>query len=276
MSSAPTQQPTDLVRRACRAQWGPPKQLPRKADDGPWKWPININRYDRSQVLTSAESKMLRNYVEAYRFDRHGRTMAFGRTLNRLIRPLNDTFDYTGIKANQRRYTLFYFFREIERRGRPFWGWSTEEWIETIGARREAKQHAVAVAYLLCAFSDLHRLNGDHVVYTCLARKVFGQDHIARLSTRVRGLLVEWGYSGRGTTSQVMRSIFECLLYVRSPHLNDITLKDLKAVISRRPSAHRHLLRVCDLAGPDQDRELCQADGDRATVHRQGRSSRHY
>jgi hypothetical protein len=33
----------------------------------------------------------------------------------------------------------------------------------------------------------------------------------------------------------VMRTIFECLLYVRSPHLKDITLKDLKAVIGRRP-----------------------------------------
>lgn len=229
------QQRTELGRRACRAQWGAPKQLPKKANDGPWKWPLNINRYDRSPVLTSAESKMLTNYAEAYRFDRHGRTMDFGRTLNRLIRPLNDTFDYTGIKTNQRRYTLFYFLREIARRGRPFWGWSPEEWIETIGSRLQAKQHAVAAAYLLCGFSDLHRLNGDHVVYTCLARKVFGQEHIERLSTRVRGLLVKWGYSGRGTTTQVMRSIFECLLYVRSPHLEDITLKDLKAVISRRP-----------------------------------------
>lgn len=46
---------------------------------------------------------------------------------------------------------------------------------------------------------------------------------------------MEWGYSGRGTTSQVMRTIFECLLYVRSPHLKDISLGDLKAVIGRRP-----------------------------------------
>ena len=180
------QQRTELGRRACRAQWGPPKRLPKKADDGRWKWPININRYDRSPALTSAERKTLANYAEAYRFDRHGRTMDFGTILNRLIRPLNDTFDYTGIKTNQRRYTLFYFLRETERRGRPFWAWSTEEWIETIGARREAKQHALAAAYLLCGFSDLHRLNGDHVVYTCLARKVFGQEHMERLSNRVR------------------------------------------------------------------------------------------
>jgi integrase len=228
------QQRTELGRRAGRAQWCPLKQLPRKADDGPWKWPINLRRYDRSKVLTSAERKILTNYAEAYRFCRYGRTMDFGRTLNRLIKPLNDTFDYTGIKTNHRRYTLFYFLREMERRGRPFWGWSADEWIETIGARLQAKQHVVAIAYLLCGFSDLHCLDGDHVVYTCLARKVFGQAHMERLTKRVRGLLAEWGYSGRGTTTQVMRTVFECLLYVRSPHLKDITLNDLKAVIGRR------------------------------------------
>ena len=32
-----------------------------------------------------------------------------------------------------------------------------------------------------------------------------------------------------------MRTIFECLLFVRSPHLKDITLDHLRAVIGRRP-----------------------------------------
>ncbi len=186
-------------------------------------------------MLTSAEKKMLVNYAQAYRFCRYGRTMDFGRTLNRLIRPLNDTFDYTGIKTNERRYTLFYFLREIGKRGRPYWGWSAEEWIETIDARQKAKQHSVAIAYLLCGFTDLHRLKGDHVVYSCLTRKVFGQEHIERITKRVRGLLAEWGYSGKGTTSQVMRTIFECLLFVRSPHLKDITRDHLRTVIGRRP-----------------------------------------
>ena len=135
----------------------------------------------------------------------------------------------------QRRYTLFFFLREIEKRGRSFWGWTTEEWIDTINACGKVKQHAVAIAYLLCSFSDLHRLKGDHIVYSCLARKVFGQEHSERITKRVRGLLVEWGYSGRGTASQVMRTIFECLLFIRSPHLKDISRDDLRTVISRRP-----------------------------------------
>jgi len=123
----------------------------------------------------------------------------------------------------------------MARRGRPFWGWSTEEWIETISARREARQHAVAVAYLLCSFSDLHRLKGDHVVYSCLARKVFGREHTERITDRVCEVLTTWGYSRRGTTTQIMRTIFECLLFVRSPHLSDIKSDDLRTVIGRRP-----------------------------------------
>jgi hypothetical protein len=101
---------------------------------------------------------MLTRYAEAYRFYRYGRTMDFGTELDRLVRPLNDTFDYTGIKTMQRRYTLFFFLREIEKRGRSYWGWTTDEWIDTINARVKARQHAVAIAYLLCSFSDLHRL----------------------------------------------------------------------------------------------------------------------
>jgi hypothetical protein len=58
-----------LSRPMGSSETAPTKRLPKKADDGRWKWPININRYDRSPVLTSAERKMLANYAEAYRFD---------------------------------------------------------------------------------------------------------------------------------------------------------------------------------------------------------------
>jgi integrase len=229
------EQRTALAERKARAQWGPRKQPPKKADDGPWTWPLNIERYDRTPRLTAIEAEMLKRYAEAYRFYRYGRTMDFGKALDRLVRPLNDTFDYTGITTLKRRYALFNFLREMEKRGRPFWGWSTEEWIETIGARRHELQHTVAAAYLLCGFSDLHHLKSDHVVYSCLARKVFGQEHTKRITDRVHEVLTGWGYAGKGTTSQIMRTIFECLLFVRSPHLRDITLADLRTVIDRRP-----------------------------------------
>ncbi len=57
-------------------------------------------------------------------------------SLNRLVQPLNDTLDYTGIKTNHRKYVLLFFLREMAERKRSFWGWTTEEWIESIERRR--------------------------------------------------------------------------------------------------------------------------------------------
>jgi integrase len=226
---------SDFFRRAARAQWGPKKIPPRKANDGPWTWPISLERYDRAPHLTRVETSALTRYAEAYRFRRYGRTMDFGEDLDRLIRPLNDTLDYTGIGTNKRKYVLLFFLREMADRKRSFWGWTTEEWIESIDSRLAARQHAVAIAYLLCGFSDLHRLKSDHVVYSCLVRKVFGSEHTTRVSERVQVLLSEWGYRRGGTRDQVMRTIFECLLFIRSPHLKDITIDHLRTVIGRKP-----------------------------------------
>lgn len=232
--SRTAKQQSDSFRRA-RAQWGPEKILPKKADDGPWTWPINLERYDRSPQLTSVEKDMLTRYAEAYRFYRYGRTMDFGAALDRLVWPLNDALDYTGIITNRRKYVLLFFLREMAERQRSFWGWTTQEWIDSIDARLAPRQHGVAIAYLLCGFSELHRLRGDHVVYSCLARKVFGCEHTKNISERVRESLLGWGYRRAGTSDQVMRTIFECLLFIRSPHLRDITLDQLRSVIARRP-----------------------------------------
>jgi len=229
------EQRSALQQRATRAQWGPRKEPPKKANDGPWIWPFELDQYDRSASLSTVEQDMLARYTEAYRFYRYGRTMDFGTTLDRLVRPLNDVLDYAGIKTQLRRYVLLFFLREMAERNSSFWGWTTEEWIEAIGARRTSRQHVVAVAYLLCEFRDLHRVKSDHIVYNCLARKVFGREYVQVITDRVQGLLSEWGYNNNGIRKTIMRTIFELLLLVRSPHLEDLTLDHLRQVIARRP-----------------------------------------
>jgi hypothetical protein len=106
LEKLPTDKRAQLFQRAARAQWGPEKQEPKKADDGPWVWPIDLNRYDRSSALTAVEKDTLTRYAEAYRFYRFGRHMDFGPALDRLVCPLNEALDYTGIRTNYRRYTL--------------------------------------------------------------------------------------------------------------------------------------------------------------------------
>jgi integrase len=236
LEKLPVEQRTQLFQRAARAQWGPKKTEPKKADDGPWGWPLDLDRYDRSNDLTPAEEDILTRYAEAYRFYRYGRTMDFGQALDRLVKPLNDTLDYTGIRTYFRKYVLLFFLREMAKRRRSFWGWTTDEWIETIECQKKTEyQHLIAVAYLLCGFSDLHRLSKNHIVYVVLARKVFGGEYMKVVGDRVQSLLCEWGYMRKGTAALVMRTIFEALLYKRSPHLEELKIEDLQEVIARRP-----------------------------------------
>lgn len=230
------EQRTQFAENCARAQWGPKKEKPKKADDGPWTWPLDLGRYDRSSALTAIEEDQLTRYAEAYRFYRYGRTMDFGRSLDRLVQPLNDALDYTGIITKHRKYVLLFFLRETAERKRAFWGWTTEEWIDSIDRRRPERQHIVAIAYLMCGFSDLHRLKCDHIVYGCLSRKVFGREYMKTVSERVYALLIEWGYVRPGTSNRVMRTVFEALLFIRSPHLDQLTLEHLQTVISRKPA----------------------------------------
>jgi hypothetical protein len=94
------EQRSALGHRAARALWGPRKDTLPKAIDGTWVWPIDVNRYDRSPALTDVERGMLTRYAEAYRFYRYGRTMNFGPSLDRLVRPLNDVFDYSVLQKH--------------------------------------------------------------------------------------------------------------------------------------------------------------------------------
>jgi hypothetical protein len=229
-----SEQRTLLFQHSAHAQWGP-KQQPKKADDGPWGWPIDLDRYDRSGALTASEEGMLTRYAEAYRVYRYGRTMDFGQTLDRLVKPLNDALTYTGIRTYFRKYVLLFFLREMAERRRSFWGWTADEWIELIDRQKTEYQHVVAVAYLLCGFSDLHRLRKNQIVYVVLARKVFGREYMKVVGDRVQSLLREWGYMKYGTLMLVLRTVFEGLLYKRSPHLHELTVEDLQAVAARRP-----------------------------------------
>jgi len=221
-------------QRAARGLWGPEKQEPKKADDGLWIWPVDLSRYDRNGSLTAIEEAWLFRSAEAYRFHPYGRSMDFGPELDRLVCPMNDALDYTGIITLHRRYTLEFLLREMAERRRSFWAWSADEWIDSIRRQKLVRQHILAIAYLLCGFADLHRIENDQIVYLCLARKVFGREYVDIIAQRIRKVLVEWGYK-IGTQNAILKTLYEALLYVRSPHLHQLTVDKLQAVVDRHP-----------------------------------------
>jgi integrase len=200
------------------------------------QWPVgsnwfslDIERYDRNPLLTPAEVTALGRHAPEH----HPTKAALHEKVRRLIQPVEDLFRHTKLRPAIRPFLVLYLLREMNRRGRSFWGWTTDEWIETISDHPQ-QQHMAALAYILCGFTDLDKLGLRPPLYMKLAEKVFGQECMELVLERVRALLVEWGYSGKATIRHIPRTVCEALLANRSPHLEDLTIEVLETVAQRR------------------------------------------
>jgi integrase len=192
--------------------------------------PFSIDRYDRNPALTSTEARALKVHAHEH----HPAKPVLHDKVRRLINPLEDLFDHTKLRHGIRPFLVLYLLREINRRGRSFWGWTTEEWIQTINNHPPQQQHLIAAAYLLCGFTELDTVGWGHPLYIKLAQKVFGKNCVEEELDRVHTLLVEWGYSGKAAMRHIPRTVCEALLANRSPHLEDLTIETLKMVEKNR------------------------------------------
>jgi integrase len=168
--------------------------------------------------------------------------------LERLVRPILDVIDATDKNKfqisvlRQRRRAVRALLRETYYRRRSLWAWTEKEWIETLDNRNEAffKRHRVghecrmnvmAVAYFLGNFSDF-RKTGTYEIYK-MACRLFGSDVIDAEIERVRDKLQGWGYTNKENFKLARTTICEALIAVRSPRLEDITLKVLDTLRKR-------------------------------------------
>ncbi|MEO7916172.1 MAG: hypothetical protein ABIR16_00890, partial [Dokdonella sp.] len=151
----------------------------------------------------------------------------------RLTAPMHDVFDWTGLRSNHRGRAINYLFREMSIRKRSFWGWDFKEWIATITGTRFYRQHYMAIAYLLCDFSDFHALTNRVFVQVAFAKKVFGGNAVVSVIERVRKILAEWGYGKQLLRQGVPRTIAEALLINRSPNIEDLTTEVLETMRQR-------------------------------------------
>ena len=214
------------------ALWNPATESVPELVIKDWRWPIDVSRYDRRSALTSSEVAFLAKYASTYARDQHAQTPAFEGRIDRLVKPIEDVFEYIRVRAACRPWAITYILRETADRGRSIWGWSREEWIDTINRRGNDRQGILAVAYLLCDISDVHRLGGDRIIYIVFARKLFGTSYIVNLLKRARECLTEWGYLYRATRNHVYRLLCQALIQNRSPRLHDLTMEFLDQVAS--------------------------------------------
>jgi len=203
-----------------------------------WSWPVDSNRYDLNPALTSLERTALRPYADPRHLRTVKRLARLEPPLRRLIEPINDVLDHTKPTHYGKSYLVLYLMREMNRRQRAFWGWTPEQWIETINQRREGQHHIIALAYLLCEFNQLDKVGGSHIVYVVLARKVFGPDLVEAALERVRVLLADWGYAEMTVKQYMKRTVCEALLTNRSPRLEDLRLETLQIVERNRTATY--------------------------------------
>src|SRR6266699_5637327 len=99
-----------------------------------WTWPITLERYDQNPSLTDEERETLAAFVDRDQQGRPKRWSAQTRAkLGRLWLPLQDIFEaLEGQKAVD--WTVSHvLINEMHHRQRSFWGWSEQEWVETLG-----------------------------------------------------------------------------------------------------------------------------------------------
>src|SRR5258708_17231903 len=133
---------------------------------------------------------------------------------------------------------------EMSRRGKTFWTWSGEEWLEIIGssytafAQRYGRRYGVGqhptrrelpvLAYLLCSPADIDPLLRPFAIAP-IARKIFGTETIDTHVQQLTAVLGTWGYREKNH-----HDFIACLCYLllrnRSPQLEALEVELLEAV----------------------------------------------
>src|SRR6266404_9948972 len=161
--------------------------------DVPWVWPVNVEGYDRTaelkaQEITALESNLPRLEQGVLPFNVMRRAK-----VHRLLQPVEDVFDCVHFQRNRRPAMKILLLKEMLKRGRSLWGWTEDEWLETIEQSARDRHFVTAAAYLLCGFDGLHRLGRRNFVFCCLAHRVFGRERLHALFSDVKQMLVGWG-----------------------------------------------------------------------------------
>jgi integrase len=216
--------------------------------DGPlWHWPLSVEQYDRAAVLFPAEQEVLSRLIHGFDAGNiHWHPQA-EHALVRLLRPLYTVLDYTAAPEPTRSRTIILLLREMHHRGRSFWAWSRETWVELIGYnawtfrqghRRsgDLRPQLMAVAYLLTNIADLHL--SCHINHCAFARKIFGAAAIEEAVGRVSGELRQWGHGAWRVSRHIEPALSAVLLLNRSPHLEDLTLDVLRSVRQQQLAAY--------------------------------------
>jgi hypothetical protein len=221
-----------------------------------WRWPIDASIYDPATRLYPDEKSELVRLVSRKRFgcwSQHAQEV-----LSRLRRPVYDVMKIIDAPPGHWCTATTVLLLEMHRRQRTFWGWKSEQWIETVCtsppgfcARHSltddtVRPYLAALAYLLERFQDVASLGT--INHVNLARHVFGASRVNAAIRQTVDMTTIWGF-GKCVAADLRATIGVLFLANRSPNLADITVPFLEqqrrlATNSRRSASILNLSRV--------------------------------
>jgi integrase len=201
-----------------------------------WAWPVKLDGYDRTPELKDHEVEVLSANLPCLAGGVLPSIVIERCDVPRLLKPLEDVC--THVELQQRYWTnlKILMLGDMAARGRSYWGWTEQEWIDSIKKGGHEKPSIAAVAYLLCEFDALHKLGRYNFLFYGLSYRIFGRKRIRELFAELEEMLVYWGYRDRTARIYIPRVMCEVLITNRSPHLEDLTLELLQKVQQRRGS----------------------------------------
>lgn len=199
-----------------------------------WAWPITLDSYDRNPELSAQETEKLRANAPSLADGVPPSIVIEKCGFPRLMKPLEDVSTHIELHRKYWPNLKALMVRDIAARGKTFWSWMEQEWIESIKKGGHEKPSVAAIAYVLCGFDALHELGRYNFLFYGLAIRVFGRARIRQLFGELQEMLTEWGYRDRTAKIYIPRAMCEVLITNRSPRLEDLTFEVLQKVMQRR------------------------------------------
>lgn len=213
--------------------------------------------YDDAPVLSDAERADLVR-ISACRLFRQ--TTERERLAWRLYVPVRDALAHGAASDTERTIAWGAFAEHMLRLGRPYFGWSADDWEAFVGPggpcerRKLSRACALSVGYLVCDFRGFTTFDLATAYTTPIAERVFGSAAVVAADERVGALLEGAGYP-RGKPVYLRRAVSLLLLAAGSPEIGRITTEHVDAAYAEgnlSEAARRAVFRVSralDLAG---------------------------
>jgi integrase len=185
-----------------------------------WTPSISAAGYDRRPSLTPQEQQALRSIEDRpFRWP-----TGVADALARLIVPIHDVLAVAALKPGDwaGAPTRGELLAAMGRERSAFWAWDHATWQRTVElADVNVRQLVIAVAYQLCAITDLHSgIRGFKCRLFC--QRVFGRAAVEAALGRVQSHLDTLGYAAQLRRPNLQRALYELMLAARSPLLEDL------------------------------------------------------